>query len=203
MLAREACGAAALMATQPKSEQLSSQQRGELLDQLLKEHGAKLRAQTRRNSQLPSDADDALQDACVAFLRFYDGPGGLDALRWMQLVSKRCAWVIGRRGHRQRERSFGLPGEDRPDASPADDFELFLADPGRGPAELAEDADTARERRRRFAQLKPDERRALLLFALGYSYGEIAERCGWTYTKVNRCINEGRATLRASAKGES
>src|ERR1700730_5374120 len=139
MLARKACRAAALMATQPKSEQLSSQQRGELLDQLLKEHGAKLRAQTRRNSQLPSDADDALQDACVAFLRFYDGPGGLDALRWMQLVSKRCAWAIGRRVHRQRERSLEFTGTaDRKSASPADDFELFLADPARGPAELAE-----------------------------------------------------------------
>jgi trehalose 6-phosphate synthase len=82
-------------------------------------------------------------------------------------------------------------------------FELFLADPARGPAELAEDAAVTRERRRRFAQLKQDERRALLLFALGYSYGEIAERCGWTYTKVNRCVNEGRAALRATAKGES
>lgn len=196
--------AAAHMATQPKTEQLSAQQRGELLEQLLTDHGAKLRAQTRRNAPLPSDAEDALQDACIAFLRFYDGPGGLDALRWMQLVSKRCAWAIGRRVHRQRERSLEFTGTaDRKSASPADDFELFLADPARGPAELAEDAAVTRERRRRFAQLKQDERRALLLFALGYSYGEIAERCGWTYTKVNRCVNEGRAALRATAEGES
>jgi DNA-directed RNA polymerase specialized sigma24 family protein len=32
--------------------------------------------------------------------------------------------------------------------------------------------------------------------ALGYSYREIAERQGWTYTKVNRCVAEGRAALR-------
>jgi DNA-directed RNA polymerase specialized sigma24 family protein len=191
------------MATQPKTEQLSAEQRGELLDNLLRDHGAKLRAQTRRNAQLPSDAEDALQDACIAFLRFYDGPGGLDALRWMQLVSKRCAWAIGRRTHRQRERGLESVGAgDQRSVSPADDFELFLADPARGPAELAEDADTARERRRLFAQLKRDERRALLLLALGYSYAEIAERFGWTYTKVNRCINEGRAALRATAEGE-
>jgi hypothetical protein len=42
------------------------------------------------------------------------------------------------------------------------------------------------------ARLKPDERTALLLKAEGYSYREISERQGWTYTKVNRAISEGR-----------
>ena len=40
--------------------------------------------------------------------------------------------------------------------------------------------------------LKPDERRALMLKAQGYSYQEIGEHFGWTYTKVNRSITEGR-----------
>jgi hypothetical protein len=48
-------------------------------------------------------------------------------------------------------------------------------------------------------RLKPDQRMALLLAAAGYSYREIGQRRGWTYTKVNRCVNEGRAALRASA----
>jgi DNA-directed RNA polymerase specialized sigma24 family protein len=52
------------------------------------------------------------------------------------------------------------------------------------------------EARERLAQLKPDERTALLLFGLGYSYHEIGERRGWSYTKVNRAITEGRAALR-------
>jgi DNA-directed RNA polymerase specialized sigma24 family protein len=43
--------------------------------------------------------------------------------------------------------------------------------------------------------LKPDERTAIGLAAAGYSYGEIAERRGWTKTKVNRCLYEGRAAL--------
>jgi hypothetical protein len=30
----------------------------------------------------------------------------------------------------------------------------------------------------------------------GYSYAEICELCGWTYTKVNRSLAEGRARLR-------
>ena len=48
----------------------------------------------------------------------------------------------------------------------------------------------------RLARLKPDERTALALQAAGYSYAEIAAAKGWTYTKVNRCIAEGRAALR-------
>jgi DNA-directed RNA polymerase specialized sigma24 family protein len=31
---------------------------------------------------------------------------------------------------------------------------------------------------------------------LGYSYREITEMTGWTFTKVNRCSAEGRARLR-------
>ena len=44
--------------------------------------------------------------------------------------------------------------------------------------------------------LKPDEARALLLKAEGLSYQEIGERLGWSYTKVNRSITEGRRALR-------
>ena len=39
-----------------------------------------------------------------------------------------------------------------------------------------------------------------MLQAQGYSYAEICERCGWTYTKVNRCLAEGRARLRSAAQ---
>ena len=45
-------------------------------------------------------------------------------------------------------------------------------------------------------ELKPQERLALILQAHGYSYAEIRRLCGWTYTKVNRCLAEGRARLR-------
>jgi DNA-directed RNA polymerase specialized sigma24 family protein len=45
-------------------------------------------------------------------------------------------------------------------------------------------------------QLKPDERAALILFGLGCSYAEIAELRGWSATKINRCLYEGRARVR-------
>jgi DNA-directed RNA polymerase specialized sigma24 family protein len=37
---------------------------------------------------------------------------------------------------------------------------------------------------------------ALGMLAADLSYAEIDARRGWTYTKVNRCIAEGRAALR-------
>jgi hypothetical protein len=40
--------------------------------------------------------------------------------------------------------------------------------------------------------LKPDEAKALMMKAHGLSYAEIGARCGWSYTKVNRSITEGR-----------
>ena len=55
----------------------------------------------------------------------------------------------------------------------------------------------ARERVRRGAEalrrLKPDEAKALMLKAEGHSYKEISDALGWTYTKTNRAITEGRA----------
>jgi DNA-directed RNA polymerase specialized sigma24 family protein len=76
-------------------------------------------------------------------------------------------------------------------------------DPRAWPDEESDDPHSAAERAERCAaelvaidRLKPDERTALLLFGLGYSYAEIAETQGWTRTEVNRCIAEGRASLR-------
>jgi DNA-directed RNA polymerase specialized sigma24 family protein len=58
------------------------------------------------------------------------------------------------------------------------------------------------ERKRLINELKPDERTALLLLGLGYSYEEIGSGRGWSYTKVNRCIAEGRAELRTRLRDD-
>jgi hypothetical protein len=59
------------------------------------------------------------------------------------------------------------------------------------------------------AGLKPQEIRCLLLKAEGLSYQEICEVTGFSYTKVNRCITEGRraflervATIESGAECE-
>src|SRR5437868_2077039 len=66
--------------------------------------------------------------------------------------------------------------------------EIAAASAGEGAAER-EQAERGAEA---LGRLKPQEVRALVLKARGYSYKEIADICGWTYTKVNRCITEGR-----------
>ena len=40
--------------------------------------------------------------------------------------------------------------------------------------------------------LKPSEMQCMILKALGYSYDEIAARTGFSWTKVNRSLTEGR-----------
>lgn len=64
--------------------------------------------------------------------------------------------------------------------------------------ELALDAREALET---LATLSTNQRRALSLKAAGYSYGELAELTGKTYTWVNRHLSEGRARLRELAAG--
>jgi phosphoglycolate phosphatase-like HAD superfamily hydrolase len=46
-------------------------------------------------------------------------------------------------------------------------------------------------------RLKPQELRALWLRAEGHSYNEISALTGWSYTKVNRCVTEGRRSFLA------
>jgi DNA-directed RNA polymerase specialized sigma24 family protein len=65
-----------------------------------------------------------------------------------------------------------------------------------GPSERLERREYVDAARRALAALKADHRVAIVLQAEGYSYEEICELCGWTYTKVNRSLAEGRAQLR-------
>lgn len=64
------------------------------------------------------------------------------------------------------------------------------------PAASSDDVDARVDVRRGLERLKTDERLALSDLALGFRYAEIASRRGWTRTKVNRCVYEGRRALR-------
>jgi RNA polymerase sigma factor (sigma-70 family) len=55
---------------------------------------------------------------------------------------------------------------------------------------------TARDRLRTVMAMRPQRRTALLGRAFGFSYQEIAQASGHTYTWVNRHVTEGRAQLR-------
>ena len=148
---------------------------------LLDRHGRSLLRLARRLSLCQADAEDALQRATLILLTKGPAypPNRLAA--WMRVVTSREALAV------RRERQRDLAGELR---------EAWL---GEMPcaAERFDRRERSLERMRLLAGLKPDERRALVLRGHGYSYREISELTGWTYTKVNRCLAEGRARLRA------
>ncbi len=155
--------------------------------------------QAHFHSRRHDDADDALNDACVQFLRFYDGPAGDDALRWMLLVIKRCAWAIRRKAV-ARESRYRMSVRERE----GEGLEAIVPDERVGPAELVERAEETAKVFARIEKLKPDERTALILFGLGCTYAEIRELRGWSAAKLHRCLVEGRARVRESLmRGDS
>jgi len=136
------------------------------------------------------DAEEALQDTFLAFIEKADPDEVAEPLAWLTLTLKRGCWMRRRTALR---RSAGQ------EADPDVEGSGFVLDgfehPGRGPEELAELSERVSLTRELLAQLKPQERRALTLKALGYSYAEIGELTGWTHTKINRCMAEGRKRL--------
>ncbi|HEY7950552.1 MAG TPA: sigma-70 family RNA polymerase sigma factor [Solirubrobacterales bacterium] len=179
------------MASPPQSRTVERERRAWVLDRLLRAERARLMRQARFHSRRHEDAEDALNDACVQFLRFYDGPAGEEALHWMLLVIKRAAWAITRQATERDER-YRLTA--------AEGLEIVAPHEGAGPAELVERTEESAQVIELIERLKPDERDALVLLGLGYSYAEIGELRGWGRAKVHRCLKEGRARVRQSLR---
>jgi RNA polymerase sigma factor (sigma-70 family) len=164
-----------------------------LAAELYREHRGQLLSIARRNAADRTDAEEALQDALAAFIRFYDPRRGAPPLAWLTLTLKRRCWAL--RNSRHLDRSAGQEAAAYSE-EPGVSLETIASE--RPDAEESiERAESTLDARKQLSFLKPDERRALVLFSAGFSFREIGERCGWTYTKVNRAINEGRAALRA------
>ena len=146
---------------------------------LLQRHGATIMATARRHAATPEDAEDAYQRGVEILLTKAPSTSEDELVPWLRTVVKHEAWAL----RRQRQR-----------ASPvADDGEV--PDPPSESAlthEQAERLERLRLGAEAMRQLKPQEVRALLLKAEGYSYKQIQDITGWTYTKVNRCLTEGR-----------
>lgn len=178
------------MAPQPSQTELD--RRAAILDELMRSHRRELRGQAYTHSAKNQNVGDALDDAAVAFLRFYKGGPGDEALRYMLVCVRTAAWEIDRR-RRLVERHDQALFFDR--GSAEDRFRRF-PDHRVDPQEQIERLELTEVRKDLLAQLKPDERTAIAMFAYGFSYEEIGRRKGWTYTKVNRCLAEGRERLR-------
>ena len=145
----------------------------------------------RRFSLCADDADDALQRATLILLTKAPVLEPNRLIAWMSVVVKHEALAV----RRNRERLLGAPR-----ATEAEPELALIATEAPGPLERVVRRERLLDARRRLAALKANERIAILLQAQGYSYAEICARRGWTYTKLNRCLAEGRASLRARAR---
>jgi RNA polymerase sigma factor (sigma-70 family) len=134
----------------------------------------------RHLSLCHDDALDAYQRALEIYLRRVDSLDPATELAWLKVVVRHEALAV------RRARAEMVAAEEPDlDAHPA------------GEQRSVDDRIASGERSARSAEalrhLKPDEARALMLKAQGHSYQEIGRDLGWTYTKVNRSITEGRA----------
>ena len=155
---------------------------------LLARHGAQILATARRYAATPEDAEDAYQRGLEILLTKAPTADEAELVPWLKTVVKHEAFAL----RRQRERH--APVTD--DGNLGDRGTTAAATP-----DQAERYERLRQGAEALRQLKPQEIRALLLKAEGYSYAEIGEITGWSYTKVNRALTEGRRALAIKLAG--
>jgi len=170
-------------------EQQRRQRVKTLAEQLYRERYEYLLRIARKHAANREDAEEAVQFSFSALIEKYDPAGGSPPLGWLTLTLERRCWAARRRAH--LDRSAGQ--ESAPDSAGRSFVAESIPCGDTGPEQLIELIDHARTR---LAALKPAERRTLSMIAAGYSYTEIGQVTGWTYTKTNRCAAEGRAMLR-------
>ena len=172
----------------------SEAERKRVAVELIRSHDAALRASARRYSLCSADAEDAYQRGIEILLRKAPVADPRQLLPWARTVIKHESLAL----RRARERSLAQPTErdgHRFD-SEVEDWVDRLEATGPLPDDRLVGRELVDRSREAMAELKPDERRALTQLAEGYSYAEIGSMNGWTYTKVNRCLAEGRERLR-------
>jgi RNA polymerase sigma factor (sigma-70 family) len=154
-------------------------------------HQTTLRRTARRYSLCADDADDALQRALEILLRKAPSQDPRELIRWTQTVVKHEALAV----RRERERILSGPAAQQPEPG-REDWVALIPAKGDGPPERAERREAIARSREALQALKPQELRALTLLAEGYSYVEIGEITGYSHTKINRSLAEGRERFR-------
>lgn len=154
-------------------------------------HEASLRRTAARYSICEDDADEALQRGLEILLLKAPSDNPRELVRWTQTVVKHEALSV----RAERERVLSGPAA-LPVHPTQEDWIALLPSELDGPAERAERDEAVERSREALTTLKPQELRALSLLAEGYSYREIAEITGYSATKVNRCVSEGRERFR-------
>src|SRR3954464_12621933 len=141
-------------------------------------HGPALLRVANQFSLCHDDALDAYQRALEIYLRRLQTVDRATEGAWMRVVVKHEAMAISRA---------------RQESVAREDLDLDASAAGlRDVAEQVAGGERVDRSVEALRALKPDEAKALMLKAQGLSYHEIGRRFGWTYTKVNRSITEGR-----------
>lgn len=153
---------------------------------LMSRHVAVLRAAARPYARTHEDLEDAVQRGVEILLVKAPTADIEELLPWLRTVVKHEAIAIWRRDRRM------LPSEE------LDEIDV-PAEPSL--QDRIDDRSDFDEGIEALARLKPDEMRCLLLKAAGLSYDEICTETEFSYTKVNRCLTEGRASFRRRLHG--
>ena len=156
--------------------------------ELLARHGAQILATARRYAATPEDAEDACQRGLEILLTKAPSTREEELIPWLKTVVKHEAFAL----RRQRERHSPVTDDgelrDRPAVAAVTH-------------EQAERLERLRQGAEALGHLKPHEIRALVLKAEGFSYREICAMTGWSYTKVNRLLTEGRRAFLRRVSG--
>jgi RNA polymerase sigma factor (sigma-70 family) len=167
----------------PEGYGREDRERGEaLVLALLGAHADSLLRVARRYSICADDAHDAYQRALEILMRHAARLDPERAAGWLHTVVKHEALAL----NRSRRRMVGAADVD---------LDALEARTSASPEDRVLAADRVARSAEALHGLKPQEVRALWLRALGHSYEQICEVTGWTYTKVNRCLAEGRKSF--------
>jgi DNA-directed RNA polymerase specialized sigma24 family protein len=150
------------------------------VERLYRESADHLQRIVRNRFQRDSVPDGLIEDACAeAWAIAWRHRGRLEAenpIGWVIVVAVNEVLALLRK--RRHERAEELAPETVAEAGNPDlalDFSELIG---------------------AVANLKPSQRTTLLLQAAGFSYAEIQQLTGQTYTWVNRHITEGRRAMR-------
>jgi RNA polymerase sigma factor (sigma-70 family) len=156
--------------------------------ELLARHGSQIVATARRYAATPEDAEDACQRGLEILLTRAPSTSEEELIPWLKTVVKHEAFAL----RRQRDRHSPVTDDgelrDRPAIAAVTH-------------EQAERLERLRQGAEALGHLKPHEIRALVLKAEGFSYREICSMTGWSYTKVNRLLTEGRRAFLRRVSG--
>jgi RNA polymerase sigma factor (sigma-70 family) len=151
-------------------------------------HAEALLRTARRHSICADDASDAYQRGLEIFLRNATRVDPAKAASWLHTVIKHEALAV------RRSRQKHVAGEE----FDGDALEAVHVPAPEERVLAFEDVTRAAEA---LQGLKPQEVQALWLRMEGRTYKEIAQQLGWTYTKVNRSVTEGRRAFIARYAG--